>query len=94
MIDKGITNREIEKGSDVEDAIITAAQVRFMPILLTTLTTILGLVPLTLFGGTLWKPMGCVIIGGMLTSTLLVLLVAPVIYKIFTKERIVANVEK
>jgi len=79
-------NRQIELGHDKISAIIKGAKVRFMPIMLTTLTTILGLLPLTLFGGALWKPMGWVIIGGMLSSTLLVLLVVPLMYVIVTRE--------
>jgi multidrug efflux pump subunit AcrB len=61
-----------------------AGEVRFTPIILTSLTTIGGLLPLTLQGGTLWAPMGWTIIGGLLVSTMLTLLIVPVLYKLLT----------
>jgi multidrug efflux pump subunit AcrB len=59
---------------------------------MTTLTTILGLLPLTLNGGSLWAPMGWVIIGGLITSTTFVLLLVPVFYLWFTHEKQVKTV--
>ena len=67
------------------EAINKAAQIRFVPIVLTTATTIGGLLPLTLRGGTLWAPMGWTIIGGLTTSTVLTLIVAPVLYRLFSR---------
>jgi multidrug efflux pump subunit AcrB len=61
-------------------------ETRFTPILLTTLTTFGGLLPLTLQGGTMWVPMGWTIIGGLLVSTMLTLVVVPVLYNLLTKE--------
>ena len=67
-------------GLDHFDAIITAAQMRARPILLTTMTTVFGLIPLYLGGGEMWEPMALAIIGGLLVSTILTLCVIPVIY--------------
>jgi multidrug efflux pump len=61
-------------------AIIEAAQKRMRPILLTTATTVLGLVPLYLGGGEMWEPMALAIMGGLLVSTALTLGVVPVLY--------------
>ncbi|MCR9288442.1 MAG: efflux RND transporter permease subunit [Bacteroidetes bacterium] len=76
-----------DEGASILEAAKQAAEVRFIPILLTTLTTILGLLPLTLNGGSLWAPMGWVIIGGLLTSTFFVLLLVPILYEVFTKKK-------
>lgn len=62
------------------DAIVEACQKRARPILLTTATTVMGLIPLYLGGGEMWEPMAVSIIGGLLFSTLLTLGVIPVIY--------------
>lgn len=77
-------NEERDKGKSIKEAVTRAGEVRFIPIVLTTLTTILGLLPLTLAGGSLWAPMGWVIIGGLITSTTFVLLLVPVLYELFT----------
>jgi multidrug efflux pump subunit AcrB len=65
------------------DAIIAACQKRLRPILLTTATTVFGLIPLYLGGGEMWEPMALSIIGGLLFSTLLTLGVIPVLYALF-----------
>jgi len=64
-------------------AIVEACQKRLRPILLTTATTIFGLVPLYLGGGEMWEPMALAIMGGLLFSTVLTLGVVPVIYAVF-----------
>ena len=66
-------------------ALTQACETRFIPIILTTATTIGGLLPLTLIGGSLWAPMGWTIIGGLLMSTILTLLVVPVLYKLLSR---------
>lgn len=86
------TNQLIKNGMSKLEAIQKACETRFTPILLTTTTTILGLVPLTFSASGLWSPLGWTIIGGMISSTLLTLLVVPVLYKWMTRERAVAQV--
>jgi len=78
-------NKLIAGGMEKLAAIREAGEVRFTPIVLTTLTTIGGLLPLTLRGGTLWAPMGWTIIGGLLVSTFLSLLLVPCLYKLYTR---------
>jgi len=60
--------------------IINAAQKRLRPILLTTATTVLGLIPLYLGGGEMWEPLAVSIMAGLLFSTLLTLIVVPLLY--------------
>jgi multidrug efflux pump subunit AcrB len=67
-------------GLSEHDAIIEAAAQRLRPILMTTLTTILGLMPLMFFGGSLWFGMAVVIAFGLGVGTLLTLGVVPVLY--------------
>ena len=67
------------------EAIIEACLNRFRPILLTTLTTVLGLVPLWYSGGIMWEPMAISIIFGLMVSTLFTLLFVPSLYAIFYK---------
>lgn len=63
-------------------AITEAAKQRFRPILLTTFTTTLGLIPLYLGGGAMWKPMAVAIMVGLLFATVITLLFVPVLYKL------------
>jgi multidrug efflux pump subunit AcrB len=67
-------------GAGLKEALMEAGRTRFVPIILTTATTISGLLPLTLAGGDMWGAMGWTIIGGLIVSTLLTLLVVPVLY--------------
>ncbi len=73
------------QGATVKEAIAESSATRLMPIVLTTLTTVGGLLPLTIQGGVLWAPLGWTIIGGLAVSTLLTLLLVPVLYKLLTK---------
>jgi len=59
---------------------LSAALQRCRPIVLTTATTVLGLLPLYLGGGEMWEPMALAIMGGLLVSTALTLCVVPVFY--------------
>jgi multidrug efflux pump subunit AcrB len=79
------TNQLRAEGMILLEALKKAGEVRFIPIILTTATTVGGLLPLTLRGGTLWAPMGWTIIGGLIASTVLTLIIVPVLYKIYTK---------
>lgn len=78
------TNQLMRDGVPKLEAISRAARTRFTPIMLTSLTTIFGLLPLTLGQTSLWSPLGWTIIGGMVVSTGLVLLVVPILYKWLT----------
>ncbi|NIS10089.1 MAG: efflux RND transporter permease subunit [Candidatus Dadabacteria bacterium] len=66
-----------------ERAVIESAQQRLRPILLTTVTTISGLIPLWLFGGLMFEPMAVAIIFGLLFATALTLGLVPVLYSLF-----------
>lgn len=74
-----------ENNRNVYDAIIAAAQERFRPILLTTFTTSLGLIPLWLGGGEMWEPLAIGIIFGLLFATVITLVLVPVLYRLFYK---------
>jgi len=76
-----------ELGLPPYEAILSAAQKRFRPILLTTATTVLGLIPLYLGGGEMWEPMAIAIMAGLLFSTLLTLGVVPVLYALLFRVR-------
>lgn len=80
------TNKLKAAGKKTVEALMEAGETRFIPIILTTATTIGGLLPLTLRGGTMYAPMGWTIIGGLLVSTFLTLVVVPVLYRIFTQK--------
>ena len=76
------TNQLREQGIPLDEAIIQAGEIRFLPVLLTTLTAIGGLLPIAIGHSALYSPLAYVIIGGLITSTLLARLVTPVMYKI------------
>ena len=76
------TNQLREQGVPLDDAITQAGEIRFLPILLTSATAIGGLLPLAIQGSGLYSPLAIVIIGGLVSSTLLGRLVTPVMYKV------------
>jgi multidrug efflux pump subunit AcrB len=76
------TNQLREQGASLDEAIEQAGEIRFLPILLTSATAIGGLLPLALQNIGLYSPMAWVIIGGLISSTLLARLVTPVMYKL------------
>ena len=73
---------EFDKGKDLLPSIKKASNDRFSPILLTTLTTSCGMVPLWTGGGDLWSPMAIAIIFGLLFATVILLIFVPALYKI------------
>jgi multidrug efflux pump subunit AcrB len=72
-------------GKKPYDAILYAAQQKFRPVLLTTFTTVFGLIPLYLGGGLMWEPMAVSIMVGLLFATVITLLFIPVMYKLMFK---------
>jgi HAE1 family hydrophobic/amphiphilic exporter-1 len=77
-------------GVGKEDAIIRAGATRLRPILITSLTTVVGMLPIALGlgeGGEALQPLGAVVVGGLLSSTLLTLLFVPVMYSLFESAR-------
>jgi len=74
----------------LDEAIQEAGETRFVPIILTTLTAIGGLIPLVAEKNPLYSPLALVIIGGLLSSTILTRVVTPVLYKLLAP-RIVVN---
>ncbi|MGL4393596.1 MAG: efflux RND transporter permease subunit, partial [Fusobacteriaceae bacterium] len=79
MIDK-IQTLEVEYDGDIYNAIVCGCQERLRPILLTTYTTLAGLMPLYFFGGPLFQPLAAVLIFGLMIGTILTLVVIPVLY--------------
>jgi multidrug efflux pump subunit AcrB len=77
------TNQLRARGMGLEEAIRKAGEVRFLPIVLTSLTAIGGLLPLALQGQALYAPLAWVIIGGLVSSTLLARIVTPVLYNLW-----------
>jgi multidrug efflux pump subunit AcrB len=73
------------RGMELRDAIERAGEVRFLPVLLTSVTAIGGLLPLALSGSGLYGPLAWVIIGGLVSSTLLSRIVTPVMYLLIVR---------
>ena len=77
-----LTNQLRARGVPLEEAIRRAGEVRFLPIVLTSLTAIGGLLPIAIQGSAMYAPLAWVIIGGLVSSTLLARIVTPVMYKL------------
>ncbi len=80
------TNLLCERGMKVMEAVVAAGKSRLRPVLMTSLTTIFGMVPMAIGtgnGSEMWQPMGIAIVGGLTFSTFLTLLVVPTIYASF-----------
>ncbi|MGH7496043.1 MAG: efflux RND transporter permease subunit [bacterium] len=81
------TNQLREEGLSIDEAVQKAGEIRFVPVLLTTMTAIGGLLPIALGGSALYSPLAWVVIGGLISSTLLARLVTPVMYKLLPPAR-------
>ncbi len=80
-----------DRGNSLTQAVVMSGRSRLRPVLMTTLTTILGMLPLAIGfgeGAELWRPMGVSIIGGLTVSTLVTLVVIPVVYTMFGANRL------
>ena len=83
------TNLLRKRGYRVYDAVQEAGRSRLRPVLMTSLTTILGMLPMALsqgMGREAYSPLGTTMIGGLLVSTLITLLVVPTIYAVFHRD--------
>jgi len=77
-----------DRGYELYEAIALAGNSRLRPVLMTALTTILGMLPLALSrgeGSEIWTPMGITVIGGLVFSTIVTMVIVPVMYAIFAK---------
>ncbi|MDE7024594.1 MAG: efflux RND transporter permease subunit, partial [Paramuribaculum sp.] len=84
LIDYITLNRE--RGMSIRKAVILGGKSRLRPVVMTTLTTILGMVPMAVGtgqGSEMWRPMGTAVIGGLTLSTILTLLFVPTLYCVF-----------
>ncbi len=89
LIDYITLNRE--RGMSIRRAVIDGGESRLRPVVMTTLTTILGMVPMAVGtgqGAEMWRPMGTAVIGGLTFSTILTLLFVPVLYCVFASRGI------
>jgi len=83
-------NHGLKAGLSVADALLQAGLIRMRPILMTTAAMVFGMLPLALAlndGGEIQAPMGRAIIGGVITSTLLTLVVVPVLWSYLVREK-------
>lgn len=79
-------NLNRERGDSIKEAVVSGGRSRLRPVLMTTFTTILGMMPMLLSnsdGAEMYKPMALVVIGGLTISTMLTLVVIPVVYTFF-----------
>jgi len=77
-----------ERGLELREAIVVSGRSRLRPVLMTSLTTILGMLPLAMSKGSgseIWSPMGIAVIGGLIFSTLVTLMLIPVVYHIMLR---------
>ncbi len=80
-------SRRYTETNDIVKSCVESVYLRFRPIMLTSATTILGLIPLLITGGNFFRPMAITFIGGMITSTLLTIFLVPSIYYLLFNRR-------
>jgi HAE1 family hydrophobic/amphiphilic exporter-1 len=83
-----VTGPRRERGMSLREAILAAGRARFRPILMTTVTTALGLLPLALgigAGSAIRAPLAIAVVGGLLSATVLTLIVVPVLYQLLAR---------
>jgi HAE1 family hydrophobic/amphiphilic exporter-1 len=76
-------NLLVERGASVSDAVINGGKSRLRPVLMTSLTTVLGMLPMSMGlgeGSEIWQPMGIAVVGGLLMSTIITLFIVPSLY--------------
>ncbi len=91
------TNLMRDRGYELYEAIAMAGKSRLRPVLMTAATTILGMLPLALSSGEgseLWRPMGITVIGGLVFSTIVTMVIVPVMYGVFARRGERNKVEK
>ncbi|MBU1652145.1 efflux RND transporter permease subunit, partial [bacterium] len=89
-------NRLRRRGLALQEAILTAGTVRMRPILMTTATTVLGLLPMSLGlgeGAEIRTPMALTVIAGLISATILTLIVIPTVYKIVSRDKVTMAAE-
>lgn len=83
-----INQIDIDRESQpLDEAIISASRARARPIMLTSLTTIFGLLPMAIGGGALFEPMATIMIGGLLVASPITLIFVPTVYRLFMRSR-------
>lgn len=85
-------NQKLEEDQDIDTAIKDGALTRLRPVLMTALVASFGFIPMAIATGTgtgaeVQKPLATVVIGGLITSTLLTMLIIPTLYKLFTNTK-------
>lgn len=91
------TNLMRRRGMELEEACIEAAKSRLRPILMSTLTTVLGLVPMAFFpgeGSEMVQPIGQTVLGGLSFGTLMTLFLMPTLYYIFNRSKVIRQEKK
>jgi cobalt-zinc-cadmium resistance protein CzcA len=86
---------QLKKGRDLQEAVFMGVKTKLRPVLMTTFTTIFGILPLLLAqgpGAEIQRPLATVVIGGLITSTLVTLIVMPLFFELLKKNQ-VANIE-